>query len=140
MTAIPAWKRAQSDVQKALALVTRKNFLWKTFTDTYAASGNIVQDQPSDFWVLDNGLFYVIEVKSCHQPKFYFKDIRPSQMIAARRIPLAGGVSVFLIVKLPENKWHKVLGTTIYTEKANGAVGMLWSQMTPIELDWEVIK
>jgi hypothetical protein len=87
----PLWKQAQERVKKAFASVTRKDFWWKAFSDTYSAQGTIIQDQPSDFWVLDKGIFYVIEVKSCHQRKFYLKDVRPSQMIAARRIPAAGG-------------------------------------------------
>jgi penicillin-binding protein-related factor A (putative recombinase) len=134
------WKKAQESVKKVLASVLRKDFMWKAFTDTYSAQGTIVQDQPSDFWVLDNGIFYTIEVKSSHQRKFYFKDVRPSQMIAARRVPAAGGISIFLLVLLPENRWYKVLGTTMYSEKLSGAAGILWSQMTPIELTWENIK
>lgn len=135
------WKKAQEDVKKELNKISRKDFVFKPFTDTYAAAGKaILQDQPSDFWVLDQGRYYVLEVKSCHQAKFYFKDIRPSQMIAARRIPAAGGFSRFVIVKLPENKWFKVDGELIYQLKQAGVVGMDWNQMTPIKLDWEEIK
>lgn len=134
------WKKAQEDFKKEMNKINRKDFLFKAFTDTYAAGGNIVQDQLSDFWVLDNGKFYVIEVKSCHQAKFYFKDIRPSQLIAARRVPAAGGFSRFILKKLPEGLWFKVDGEVMYNEKQSGAAGMLWSQMTPIKLCWEDIQ
>lgn len=133
------WKKAQEDVKKELNKITRKDFLFRPFTDTYSAGGNIVQDQPSDFWVLDAGKFYVIEVKSCHQPKFYFKDIRPSQIIAARRVPAAGGFSRFLIVKLPENIWHKMDGALIYQMREAGEKSLNWCQMTRINLNWESI-
>ena len=135
------WKKAQEDVKKEFNKITRKDFLFKPFADTYSAGGKaIMPDQPSDFWVLDNGKYYVVEVKSCHQPKFYFKDIRPSQMIAARRVPAAGGTSIFLITKLPENKWHKVDGSLIYQMKQAEVKGIDWCQMTPINLNWEEIK
>lgn len=135
------WKKAQEDVKKEFNKITRKDFLFKPFADTYSAGGKaIMPDQPSDFWVLDNGRYYVVEVKSCHQPKFYYKDCRPSQMIAARRVPAAGGISIFLITKLPENKWHIVLGSAMHEHKAAGNPGILWSQMQPCELNWESIK
>lgn len=138
--ALEPWKKAQEDLKKELNKITRKDFVFKSFTDTYAAGGRVVQDQPSDFWALDIGNYYVLEVKSSHQPKFYFKDIRPSQMIAARRIPAAGGFSRFLIKNELTSQWHKVDGQLIYEMKQNGEAGILWSQMTPINLCWEDIK
>jgi penicillin-binding protein-related factor A (putative recombinase) len=134
------WKKAQEHVKKMFVSVTRKDFLWKAFTDTYSAQGTIVQDQPSDFWVLDRGTFYTIEVKSCHQTKFYFKDIRPSQLIAARRVPAAGGISIFLIVKLPEWQWHMLNGLTIFNLKQDGEAGVTWNNMHNIVLNWEAIS
>ena len=134
------WKKAQEDFKKEMNNVKRKDFLFKPFTDTYAAGGNIVQDQPSDFWVLDRGDYFVVEIKSCHQPKFYFKDIRNSQMIAARRVPAAGGFSCFMIQKLPEKQWHFMDGKEIVRLKDAGEVGLTWAQMTPVKLDWEVIR
>ena len=139
--AMEPWKKAQEDLKKELNKITRKDFLFRSFADTYSAGGKaILPDQPSDFWALDCGKYYVLEVKSCHQPKFYFKDIRPSQMIAARRVPAAGGYSRFLITHLPENRWHVLDGSLIYQMKEAGEVGITWDQMTPIKLDWENIK
>lgn len=135
------WKKAQERVKKMFTSVTRKDFLYKAFTDTYSAGGKaILQDQPSDFWVLDRGVFYTIEVKSCHQTKFYFKDIRPSQLIAARRVPAAGGISIFLIAKLPEWQWHILNGITIVNLKQDGESGIIWDNMQAIPLLWETIS
>lgn len=134
------WKKAQEKLKNYLNTVTRKDFWYKAFTDTYAAGGKIVQDQPSDFWALDRGIFCVLEVKSCHQPKFYFKDVRPSQFIAARRVVAAGGISRFLIVKLPEWQWHIVDGSELWRRKEAGDAGITWAEMTPIKLDWEAIR
>lgn len=133
------WKKAQEDVKKALAKVVRKDFLFKPFTDTYSAGGRVVQDQPSDFWALDQGRYYVLEVKSCHQNRFPMKDIRPSQMIAARRVPAAGGFSRFIFVKLPERLWFCMNGELIYNMNQAGERSIAWEQMTPIKLSWEAI-
>lgn len=134
-----AWKKAQEDVKKALARVVRKDFLFKPFTDTYAAGGRVVQDQPSDFWALDQGRYYVLEVKSCHQNRFPFKDIRPSQMIAARRVPAAGGFSRFILTKLPDKLWFRMDGELVYQMHQAGERSVPWELMTPIKLTWEEI-
>ena len=136
----PLWKQAQTKFKAHLDTIKRKDFWCKAFTDTYAAGGKVVQDQPSDFWALDAGTFCVLEIKTCHQAKFYFKDVRPSQFIAARRVPAAGGISRFIIVKLPEWQWHVVDGQEMWRLKEAGENGITWAQMTPIKLDWEAIR
>ena len=134
------WKLAQEKLKKALKAEDRKDFLFRPFADTYAAGGKaIIQEQPSDFWALDRGTYYTLEVKSCHQAKFYFKDIRPSQLIAAKRVPAAGGRSLFLIAKLPEWQWHCVEGQTILQIKESGEAGMHWHEMRKIKLVWSEI-
>lgn len=135
------WKLAQEKVKKALSLEVRKDFLFKAFADTYAAGGkNIIQDQLSDFWALDQGRFYSLEVKSCHQTKFYFKDVRPSQFIAARRVPAAGGFSRFIIAKCPEWDWYVADGQLFWQLKEAGENGITWDKLNPIKLCWEAIK
>jgi hypothetical protein len=142
MVTEPDWKKAQNKVANALKAfeLTRKDFWPRRFTDTYEARGEVVQRQPSDQWVLWNGIFYLVEVKSSnYEDKFYFKDVRTSQFIGARRSTAAGGRSVFVIVKLPEWKWHKVQGMTLWTMKEAGEKGILWSQMDVIQLTAEEI-
>lgn len=135
------WKKAQDRVKLILANYcnTRKTAVAKAFTDTYAAGGRVVQDQPSDFWLLDNGTFYVIEVKSCHQDRFPFKDVRPSQWSSAVRIPAAGGISVFLIVKLPEWQWHRIGGPELDALRRDGHKSIGWDELEKINLKMEDI-
>jgi penicillin-binding protein-related factor A (putative recombinase) len=102
MSADAAWKKAQNKVKEALKLFEsqRKDFWYRAFVDTYAARGEIVQEQPADFWALYKGHYQLIEVKSCHQARFPFQDVRPSQWAGIRRAEAAGGSAYFLIVKL----------------------------------------
>lgn len=138
------WKKAQNKVQDALKLFEsgRKDFWWKRFTDTYEAAGNIVQDQPSDLWFIYRGDFSLLEIKSSHYAdKFYFKDIRNSQLIGARRVVASGGYSFFFIVKLPEWTWHWVPGVMVWDYINRGDKGMPWEDMNKIgrKLDFEAL-
>jgi penicillin-binding protein-related factor A (putative recombinase) len=135
------WKKAQDNVSKVLKsfMDVRKDFYFKRFTDTYEA-GNIVQNQPSDFWFIHKGIFTICEVKSSnYTDKFYVKDIRPSQFIGARRVTAAGGKSLFLIVKLPEWQWHRIDGMLLWSCKDNGIPGVAWDGMEQIKLTAEEI-
>ena len=92
------WKKAQDEVDKVFKEFeeARKDFVWRRFSDTYEARGTVVQAQFSDRWVLWRGSFSLVEIKSCHQDRFPFKDVRQVQFIGARRITAAGGNSIFL--------------------------------------------
>ncbi len=136
------WKKAQDRVQKVLKVFmdSRKDFYFKTFTDTYQAGGNVVQNQPSDLWFIFQSKFAICEIKSSeYKDKFYFKDVRPSQWIGAMRVLAAGGHSLFLIVKIPEWQWYFIPGRLMLTIKESGEAGIYWAQMTPIKLTAEVI-
>jgi len=136
------WKLAQDKVQKVLKVFmdSRKDFYFKTFTDTYQAGGNVVQNQPSDLWMLYQGKFAICEIKSSeYKDKFYFKDVRPSQWIGAMRVLAAGGFSFFLIVKIPDWQWYFVTGRRMLDIKESGEAGIYWQQMTPIKLTAEII-
>ncbi|RLF03453.1 MAG: hypothetical protein DRJ64_08295 [Thermoprotei archaeon] len=137
----PNWKKAQEKVKKMFKAHEglRKDFWFKEFTDTYQAQGTIVQDQPSDMWYLDSGQFGLIEIKTNEQARFPFKDIRPSQIAGAMRCLAAGGVSTFLICKLPEWQWHFVDGQTILDMRRNGDKSMKWADMHAITLKVENI-
>jgi penicillin-binding protein-related factor A (putative recombinase) len=130
------WKKAQERVKVCFKKFesSRKNFWFKEFPDTYQARGEIIQEQPSDMWFLYNGDFGLIEIKTCEQNRFPFKDIRPSQISGAMRVIAAGGHTIFLICKLPEWQWHYVDGQKILDSRRNGNKSMTWSEMTPIKL------
>lgn len=138
----PNWKKAQERVKKEFKKFesTRKTFWFGEFPDTYQAGGeNFITEQPSDMWALNDGEFATIEIKSCEQSRFPFKDIRPGQIAGALRCIHAGGHSIFLIVKLPEWQWHFVDGQTILDARKNGDKSMAWMDMTEIKLKAEVI-
>lgn len=129
------WKKAQDKVKKALKLYesSRKDFWVNEPVDTYKA-GNIVQEQPADLLLLYRGVFGILEVKSSHYTdKFYFKDVRPVQFAACRRVTAAGGMSAFILAKLPDWEWYMVAGTDFYLAKEAGAVGMYWHEMTKLK-------
>lgn len=115
------------------AASVRKDLWPKRFSDSREA-GRTIQDQPSDQWVLFQGKFYLVEVKSSNDPmRFYFKNIQPSQLIGARRSNAAGGRTVFMIVKLPEWLWFKVCGMRIVELKEQGEAGISWTEMEHIK-------
>jgi len=125
------WKKAQTKVKNALKAFEkeRKDFWVQEPVDTYKA-GNVVQEQPADLWFLDRGAFGLLEVKSSHYAdKFYFKDVRPAQWIGVRRAVAAGGMSAFILAKLPDWEWYMMAGMAFYTAKELGAVGLKWSDM-----------
>lgn len=129
------WKKAQTKVKNALKLYEkeRKDFWLQEPVDTYKA-GNVVQEQPADLWFLHRGVFGLLEVKSSHYAdKFYFKDVRPAQWIGVRRSVAAGGMSAFILAKLPDWEWYMVAGTDFYARKEAGAVGMHWHDMTKLK-------
>ena len=128
-----------ADALKDFASV-RKDCWPKRFSDSREA-GRLIQDQPSDQWVLYQGTFYLVEVKSSNDPmKFYFKNIQPSQLIGARRSHAAGGRTTFMIVKLPEWLWFKIDGMRIVELKDQGEAGISWTDMQYVpKLSAEVI-
>ncbi len=132
----PNWKKAEARVKKALkkAEALTKTFWPNEYTDTYAAQGMIVQENPADMWFLKEGTFGLIEVKTCEQKLFPFKDIRPSQLVGATRCIAAGGVSIFLLCQIPEWQWYYVDGQTFLDLRRSGHKSMPWSDMTPIKL------
>lgn len=132
------WKQAQDQVDNLFKSFEAqcKDFVWKRFTDTYEAQGKVVQAQFSDRWVLWQGRFYLVEIKSCHQDRFPFKDVRPVQFIGARRVAAAGGGSVFLIKHVPTGLWHRIAGTKLWHLKENsGSASAEWSQFERIDLN-----
>lgn len=142
MANLPNWKIAQNKVSEILTkrMATRKDFVFKSFTDTYAAGAKaIMPDQPSDYWMLNDGEFTILEIKTCEQDRFPFKDVRPSQWAGARRIPCAGGHSLFLIAKLPEWQWYRISGAELWDRKENGDKSIGWDEMEKIQLKEEVI-
>lgn len=131
------WKLAQDQVDKVFKAFeeTRKDFVWKRFTDTYEAQGKVVQSQFSDRWVLWNGKFYLVEIKSCHQDRFPFKDVRPSQFIGTRRVVAAGGKSLFLIKHVPTGLWHRICGMRLWQHKDSSDMASIgWNQLDRIKL------
>jgi hypothetical protein len=78
-------------------------------------------------------VFVTLEVKSSHyEDKFYFKDIRPSQFAAAVRVPAAGGLSIFVLAKLPQWDYFIADGRDMVKRRQFGNVGMKWNEMTPL--------
>lgn len=131
------WKKAQDEVDRVFKAFeeTRKDFVWKRFTDTYEAQGKVVQAQFSDRWVLWRGLFSLVEIKSCHQDRFPFKDVRPVQFIGARRVAAAGGNSIFLIKHVPTGLWHRICGMELWRQKESSGMSSIgWDQMERIAL------
>lgn len=129
------WKKAQTKVKNALKLYEkeRKDFWLNEPVDTYKA-GNVVQEQPADLLLLYRGVFGILEVKSSHYAdKFYFKDVRPAQFAACRRVTAAGGMSAFILAKLPDWEWYMVPGLEFHAAKEAGAVGMKWNDMTQLK-------
>lgn len=137
----PNWKKAQDKVKEVLGKYEsqRKNFWTNEFPDTYQAQGNFIQEQPSDRWFLLSGKFGLIEVKTCEQDRFPFKDIRSSQIRGTTRVLAASGISIYLICKLPEWQWHRVPGALLLNARNRGEKSMPWSDMTPIKLTAEEI-
>lgn len=138
----PDWKIAQNKVADAMKLFTadKKDFYGKSFTDTYAARGNITQAQPSDFWFVYQSRYTIMEVKSSHYvDKFYFKDVQPGQWAGARRITAAGCQSIFVLVKLPEWQWYFMDGREMVRRKMLDEKGIRWDEMTPIKLKLQEI-
>lgn len=136
------WKKAQERVKKEFKRFesTRKTFWFGEFPDTYQAGGeNFITEQPSDMWFLNNGEFGILEIKTCEQTRFPLKDIRPSQMVGARRAIAAKGHTIFLICKLPEWQWHFVDGQELVDAQRNGIKSLAWSEMTEIKLKAEDI-
>lgn len=137
--ATPNWKKAQNKVQMALKRfeAERKDFWFKTFTDTYAARGEYVQSQPADAWVLYKGIFWLLEIKSCEQARFPFKDVRPSQWAGVRRAHAAGGKSVFVLAKPPKWDWYVISGPELYNRKMSGDKSVSWEELRLIKLEVE---
>ena len=132
------WKKAQDQVDGVFKAFESscKDFVWKRFTDTYEAQGKVVQAQFSDRWVLWRGRFYLVEIKSCHQDRFPFKDIRPIQLIGARRVAAAGGASIFLIKHVPTGLWHRAAGLKLWKLKeTSDSSSVAWNQLDRIDLN-----
>ncbi len=135
------WKKAQEKVKAAFKKFesSRKTFWFGEFPDTYQAQGNIITEQPSDMWFLNDGEFGIVEIKTCEQTRFPLKDVRPSQFAGAMRCVAAGGHSIFLICKLPEWQWHYMDGQRIVDLNRGGTRSLEWDQMTPVKLQAELI-
>lgn len=135
-----AWKKAQAAVDKVFRAfeTDRKDFVWRPFTDTYEARGTIVRDQPADRWMLYQGMFYLVEIKSCYQDRFPLKDVRPSQWVGARRVTAAGGKSWFLLRHEVTGLWYKVEGMSLFLYKQEGNSSLpRWENLKPIKLCME---
>ena len=133
---IPEWKKAQERVKKTFRAfeANRKDFWFGEYPDTYQAQGNLIKEQPSDMWCLYSGNFFTVEIKSCHQQRFPFKDIRTGQLKAALRVTAAGGQSIFLIAKLPEWQWYKADGMALLQLKRDGEASVKWDDLAKINL------
>ncbi len=131
---IPEWKKAQEKVKKLFASFEqqRKDFWFGEYPDTYQAQGNLIKEQPSDMWCLFAGKFHLIEIKSCHQQRFPFKDVRIGQFKGAMRVTAAGGQSLFLIARLPEWHWYKIEGMALLELKRQEEASVKWEKLTRI--------
>lgn len=137
-----AWKKAQDAVDKVFKKFEedKKDFVWKRFTDTYEARGTIVQEQPADRWLLYNGLFYIVEIKSCYQDRFPLKDVRPAQFAGARRVTAAGGRSLFLLRHEVTGYWYRLPGMDMWDYKRSAQSSLpRWDCLPRIRLCMEEI-